>query len=196
MSGYWKFAAVFIAATTLFSACNNRTILDLYPPEKTTNTDKSIPESLEPVYSIEGNEFTLKGGEHIGEEGTISLVDNAMGDLNADGHDDQAVILRFDSVGSGVFYYLNALLNDGQGNLAHVGGEFLGDRIKFDFIRIYGEGALVPHTDIPIPPVDYGNIVVAYFLREKRQAFTENPRYYITRHWKVDGEKLISLEQD
>ena len=96
---------------------------------------------------------------------------------------------------TGVFYYLNALLNDGKGNLSYVGEEFLGDRMKFDYITIYGKGSLVPHTDIPIPPVDYGNITVAYFLHNKGQAFTEDPQLYITRHWKVDGGKLILLEQ-
>jgi len=195
MSGYCKFAAILIAVATLCSACINRAVPDSYP-EETTNADTSIPESLGPIYSIEGNEFHLKDGEHIGKEGTISLVDKVTGDLNADGYDDQAVILRFDSVGSGVFYYLNALMNDGHGNLAYVGGEFLGDRINFDFLRIYGEGNLVPHTDIPIRQIDYGNIVVAYFLHEKRQAFTEDPRLYITQHWKVVGGKLILLEQN
>ncbi len=62
-------------------------------------------------------------------------------------------------------------------------------------ITIYGKGSLVPHTDIPIPPVDYGNIAVAYFLHNKGQAFTEDPQLYMTRHWKVDGGKLILLEQ-
>lgn len=46
-------------------------------------------------------------------------------------------------------------LDDGKSEWRFVGGEFLGDRIRFDFLDIYAEGAVSSITSIPIYPDDY-----------------------------------------
>jgi len=57
------------------------------------------------TYTINGKRMQL--GES-GADGKVSLLASVRGDLNDDGRDDRAVILILNSVGSGVFYYLNA----------------------------------------------------------------------------------------
>ena len=98
------------------------------------------------------------------------------------------------SRGSGVFYYLNVLLNDGSGTRELAGEAFLGDRIKIDFIDIYGPGSVSQLTGLPIHPDDYGQLVIAYYTHGRDQAFAENPEVYLTRHWKIQDGKLFNVE--
>ena len=150
--------------------------------------------SKTPVYSIEGNAVEFEGGIFDGEDGTVSLQTTTSGDLNGDTAGDQAAILVHNSRGSGVFYYLNVLLNDGNGALRVAGEVFLGDRIKFDFMEIYGEGSLARGTDAPIHPDDHGQLVVGFYIHGSEQAYAENPEIYVTRHWKIGDGKLVSVE--
>ena len=150
--------------------------------------------SMTPVYSIEGNTLELEGGALEGEDGTVSLLTSTSGDLDGDAAGDQAAILVHNSRGSGVFYYLNVLLNDGKGGLRLAGEAFLGDRIKFDFMEIYGAGSVSRGTDVPIHPDDHGQLVVGYYVHDSDQSFAENPTIYLTRHWKIGDGKLVSVE--
>jgi hypothetical protein len=103
-------------------------------------------------------------------------------------------LLSLNSRGSGVFYYLNVFVDDGNDGWRFAGEEFLGDRIKFDFMDIYGEGSVVPGTDVPIHPDDQGKLLVAYFVHASEQALSEQPSLYLTKHWKVDDGKLVLIE--
>jgi len=149
---------------------------------------------MAPVYSVEGNALVLEGGTYEGEDGTVSLLTSSSGDLNGDSIDDEAAVLVHNSRGSGVFYYLNVLLNDGSGTRKLAGEAFLGDRIKFDFIDIYGPGSVSQLTDVPIHPNDYGQVIVAYYTYGPDQAFSENPELYLTRHWKIQDGKLVNVD--
>ena len=93
----------------------------------------------DPDYTIDGNAVRI---DEPGEDGRVSLLASAMGDLNDDGRDDSGVILRLNSKGSGVFYYLNVFLDEGDDGWRFVGEGLLGDRIKFDFLDIYREGSV------------------------------------------------------
>jgi hypothetical protein len=150
--------------------------------------------SMTPVYSIEGKTLELEGGTLAGEDGTVSLLTSTRGDLDGDAAGDQAAILVHSSRGSGVFYYLNVLLDDGKGGLRLAGEAFLGDRIKFDFMDIYGAGSVSRLSGIPIHPDDHGQLVVGYYVHGRDQAYAENPTVYLTRHWKIDEGKLVSVE--
>lgn len=150
--------------------------------------------SMTLVYSIEGNAVELEGGVFESEYGTVSLLTTTMGDLDGDAVSDRAVILINNSRGSGVFYYLNVFLNDGTGAFRLVGEVFLGDRVKFDHIEIYGTGSVSRDTDVPIPQDDNGQLIVAYYVHGPGQAFAENPEIYVTRHWKIDDGMLVSVE--
>ena len=158
-------------------------------------SDQSDDASLTtPVFSIEGNQVRLDGGFFESEDGTVSLLTTISGDLDGDAADDQATILVLDSRGSGVFYYLNVLLNDGKGGLGLAGEAFLGDRIKFDFMDIYGEGSVSRLTGVPIHPDDHGRLDVGYYVHGPEQAYAESPGIYVTRHWRVEDEKLVAVE--
>jgi hypothetical protein len=102
--------------------------------------------------------------------------------------------LVLDSRGSGVFYYLNVLLNDGNGTLGQAREEFIGDRIKFDFMDIYGAESVSRLTGVPIHPDDHGQLVVGYYIHGPEQAYAETPGIYITRHWKIEGGRLVMVE--
>jgi len=146
------------------------------------------------VYSIEGNTIKLEGGILEGKDGVVSLLTSTSGDLDGDASGDQAAILVHNSRGSGVFYYLNVLLSNGNGAPRLAGEAFLGDRIKLDFMEIYGAGSISPLTGVPIHPDDHGQLVVAYYIHGRDQAYAENPGVYISRHWKIDNGKLVSVE--
>ena len=70
----------------------------------------------------------------------------------------------------------------------------LGDRIKFDFMGIYGPGSVSRLTGVPIHPDDHGQLVVGYYVHGPEQAYAESPGIYISRHWKIDDGKLVSME--
>ena len=150
--------------------------------------------STTPVYSIEGNQVQLEGGFFEGEDGTVSLLTAISGDLDGDAADDQAAILVLDSRGSGAFYYLNVLLNDGNGTLGQAREVFLGDRIKFDFMDIYGAESVSRLTGVPIHPEDYGKLVVGYYIQGDDQAYADDPGLYLTRHWKIESGRLVLVE--
>ena len=160
-------------------------------PDGGVPADSSAIGSAVPAYTIEGK--PVQPGE-VGVDGTVSLLASVSGDLNGDGRDDRAVILILNSVGSGVFYHLNVFLDDGKSEWRFVGEEFLGDRIKFDFLDIYAEGSVSSITGVPIHPDDYGKLMVAFSVRSSEQSFAEEPSLYLTRHWKVEDGRLVLIE--
>ncbi len=64
-----------------------------------------------------------------------------FGDLNMDGLADAAVILVFNSGGSGVFRMLVAMLDE-QGNPKQVDAAGLGDRVKIERFQVTGDGEI------------------------------------------------------
>jgi hypothetical protein len=162
-----------------------------------SGTDRDARDSAEPgetVFTIEGKAIPLKDGAFTGEDGTLSLLESRRGDLDNDGHDDLAAVLVLDSTGSGVFYYLNVLLNAGEQAAHSTREEFIGDRIKFDYMDIYGPGSVSRLTGVPIHPDDHGQLVVGYYVHGPGQAYSEDPGLYVTRHWKIDNSRLVPLE--
>lgn len=144
-----------------------------------------------PAYRINGKRVQL--GE-TGADGKVSLLASVSGDLNGDERDDLAMILILNGVGSGVFYHLNVFLDDGKSEWRFVGEEFLGDRIRFDFLDIYAEESVSSITGIPIHPDDYGKLVVAFFTRSSEQSFAEKASLYLSKHWKVEDGRLVLFE--
>jgi len=164
------------------------------PTPESEGRDESgaaAPRDAEPVFRIEGQAVQL--GE-AGEDGTVSVFASVTGDLDEDGQEDRVVVLKLDSSGTGVFYYLNAFLKESDGEWRFVGEAFLGDRIKFDFLNIYVEGSVSSITGVPIHPDDYGQVVVAFFAHSSEQSFADEPSLYLTRHWRVADEGLVPIE--
>ena len=145
-----------------------------------------------PVSSIDSSSVELENGFFTGDDGTISVLTSASGDLDGDALADKAAILVHSSRGSGTFYYLNVLLTEQPGSPPRV--VFLGDRIRFDYIDIYGQGSVSRLTGVPIHRNDYGKLVVGYYTHGRDQAFAEIPEIYVTQHWRIDDGQLVLVE--
>ncbi len=65
----------------------------------------------------------------------VSLIEYALGDLNGDGADDAAVILVANTGGSGSFFILAVMLNDG-GKPRQAASTDLGDRVVVKSLAI------------------------------------------------------------
>jgi len=166
----------------------------LFGCDSGTNAPQEITTPNQPGFVVEGRAVPLNSGVYVGENGTVSLLKSVRGDLNRDEIDDFAAVLKLDSKGSGAFYYLNVFLADEEAQLTLVGEDFLGDRIKFDFLAIYGEASISPLTGLAIHADDYGQLAVAYSTHAQGQSYVEEPALYLTRHWKVSNGKLVVLE--
>ena len=149
---------------------------------------------MTPVYSIEGKQIQLEGGLFESEDGTVFLLETVSGDLDGDAANDQAAVLVLNSRGSGVFYYLNVLLGNDRATYGRAKEAFIGDRIKFDFMDIYGAGSVSRLTGIPINPADHGQLVVGYYTRRPGQAYAESPGLYVTRRWTIENGRLVAVE--
>ncbi len=178
-------------AVSSFGILSLAVLLGCAEPGDSSASDSSTSGPTEPAYVINGQH--VEPGQ-AGPDGTASLHASVGGDLNQDGRDDRAVILTLDSSGSGVFYHLNVFLDDGAGGWRLGGEEFLGDRIKFDFLDIYAEGSVSAITGVPIHPDDYGQLVVAFFVHSSDQSFSDEPSLYLTRHWRLGDDRLVPVE--
>ena len=151
----------------------------------------SVIAPADPTYVIEGKRIRL---DKPGPDGTASLLASESGDLDNDGRNDRVAVLVLNSPGSGVFYHLNVFVDGGDGGWRLVGEEYLGDRIKFDYLKIYAEGTVSPVTGVPIHTDDFGKLAAAYWERSTDQAFSEDPILYLSKHWRVLGDRLVLIE--
>lgn len=88
-------------------------------------------------YDIEGEKIKLVNGNSVSDivPGSIEKLETttfdkpAIGDLNKDNKNDSAILLTQDSGGTGLFYYLVAIIND-AGVVKNTNSIFIGDRIE------------------------------------------------------------------
>ena len=93
---------------------------------------------------VDGGDVKLTDGEFYDLEDriTIRIWDPIVyGDLNADGVEDAVVVLVSQAGGSGTFYHMHAVLNDG-GKPVDYAFAFLGDRIKLETLSVDEDGAI------------------------------------------------------
>lgn len=96
---------------------------------------------------LKNGNFTL---EKRDEEGllikylSVDLAEDqiATGDIDGDGDEDAVVILISSGGGSGAFYEVAVMLND-NGKPRYLTGEFLGDRIKLNFVKILSDRSIL-----------------------------------------------------
>ncbi|MCE5330055.1 hypothetical protein LLG07_06970 [bacterium] len=106
----------------------------------------------------------------------VKLTENvASGDLDNNNTLDAAVILWASGGGSGSFYYLDAVINNGD-KLESINSVFLGDRIK-----------IVNMT------IDKGTITVNFLDRKPDQAMAEEPTVEVIKRFKVEGNNLVEI---
>jgi len=96
----------------------------------------------------------------------------AMGDLNGDGVDDAAVVLVSNTGGSGVFYQLVAVLNEG-GTPKPIAATMLGDRVKLESLTIKS-----------------GEIVVEMLTQGPKDPLC-CPSLKSTRSFRLQGDRLV-----
>ncbi len=98
------------------------------------------------AYRLNGTEVRLGNGRYVEtrpESGKslppydfmVELVAAALGDLNGDGISDAAVVLSWDGGGSGTFYYLAAVVDEG-GTPVNVSTTYLGDGLGIRSVEI------------------------------------------------------------
>jgi heat shock protein HslJ len=100
-------------------------------PAWTADTLKNAAYTLEDLGDVQlvDGEYTHQYGDGASMVDNVSVVDVVLGDLDGNGDDDAAVILVWQSGGSGSFLYLVAMRND-DGTPQQAGIISLGDRVQ------------------------------------------------------------------
>jgi hypothetical protein len=137
------------------------------------------------IYTIEGSDIQLRDGhfEMPAAPGsaakiTVEMFDTpAYGNLNGDGDIDAAVILVYQSGGSGTFYYLGAALNK-AGNYRGTNALFLGDRI-------------IPQA----VTIENRTIVVDFADRAPSEPMAAAPTVDATKYAYIDGDSLEAVPE-
>jgi hypothetical protein len=144
------------------------------------------------VFEFAGESFQLESARHQDESGVTSVVASSTGDLNSDGRDDLVIAFKLQTASSGELHFLNVLLADEQSKWMFAGEEFLGNRILIKFLDIYKAGSFSRLTGTPIDPDDYGKLVIGMYTLEEGQ--NEDDGIFFTRHWQIEDEKLVVVE--
>ncbi|MBM2826683.1 MAG: hypothetical protein HW403_747 [Dehalococcoidia bacterium] len=148
-------------------------------------TPSKPPDAANATYMIERQSVTLSNGSAeqsiVPGSATKMLTklsdQQAVGDLNGDGKPDVAVVLVHDPGGSGTFYYIAAVLNDGTGKGNSTNVELLGDRIAVEKISI-----------------DKGEMVVDFLTRRSDDPRTAPPSVKTTKRFSVRDGKLAASQ--
>ena len=143
-------------------------------------TASIAPEPKTGTYLIDNRIIALVDGsaEQPAAPGSASLATTrltdrqAVGDVNNDGKPDTAVVLTDSGGGSGTFYMLSVLLNDGGRGKA-TNAFFLGDRVMVNSVNISG-----------------GVITVDYLDRGAGQPFAAEPSAPIKKKFTVKDSQL------
>jgi len=122
---------------------------DLYLENKVTGVNTKI-DIHDGVYTIDGQKVTLKNGisETETAPGSASKIvtkyfgNDIFGDFDGDDRDDTAFILTQETGGSGIFYYVVALLNKTDGKVG-TDGVLIGDRIAPQTMGIKNKDILI-----------------------------------------------------
>jgi len=144
----------------------------------------SPPDPSNATFKIERDTVALVNGraEREAAPGSATKVITTLadprvsGDVDGDGRPETVVVLIYQPGGSGVFFYLAALLN-GTGGVTTTPAVLLGDRIKVTGVRLDGR-----------------TIVVDMLDRAAGQPLSESPSVTSTKRFVVDRGALIAQQ--
>ncbi len=149
-----------------------------------TSTKNVNFDPLNFTYNIEGEKIKLVNGNSVSDvvPGSVEKLETttfdkpAVGDLNGDGKNDSAILLVQDSGGSGLFYYLVAVIND-AGVAKNTNSIFIGDRIE------------------PVSVVIKANrIELNYVDRNPNEPMTADPTVKIKKTFEVRDTNLVEVK--
>jgi hypothetical protein len=135
-------------------------------------------------YDIEGEKIKLVNGNSVSDivPGSIEKLETttfdkpAIGDLNKDNKNDSAILLTQDSGGTGLFYYLVAIIND-VGVVKNTNSIFIGDRIEPVSLSIKD-----------------GKVELNYIDRNQDDPMTADPTVKIKKLFEVKGGVLSEVK--
>jgi len=150
----------------------------LTPPVSSEKNIKADPQNA--VYLIENEAVTLVNGlaeiaiasDAASKKVTRYFGNEAKGDFNGDSREDAAFLLTQESGGSGTFFYVAALLNDGEKGIG-TNAIFLGDRIA------------PQNTEFK-----NGLIIVNFAERSPSESFSTPPSVGVSLYFKIIGGEL------
>jgi hypothetical protein len=168
-------------ALLLITACSAQKATDVAVDFEPTAADP-----LQATYSLDGLEVTLRDGRfdapaapESSARTTVTVFGRPVyGDLDDDQDRDAALILVYQSGGSGTFYYLAAAIGEERGYRG-TNAVLLGDRIAPKALHI-----------------QYRSIVAEFLDREASQAFSATPTVAVSRYGYLDGHRLVELAGD
>ena len=157
------------------------------------NNNSTQINSHDGTYVIAGQKVTLKNGisEIEASPGSASKIvtkyfgNDLIYDLNDDGIADDIFLVTQDAGGSGVFYYVVALVSTPSG-LVGSDGVLLGDRIAPQTINI-DEGKTTKETNRQIV------IAVNYADRKPNEPMTATPTMGVSKYFKISNGKLVEV---
>ncbi len=143
------------------------------------------PDAANATYTIDRQSIALLNGsaEQSAAPGSATKIvtelsdKQAGGDVSGDGKPDVAVVLIHAPGGSGTFYYVAAVLNDGTEKGKTTNAELLGDRISVDKLNV----------------VD-SQIVVDYLDRRSGEPMATPPSVKATKKFALKDGKLVAAQ--
>ena len=148
--------------------------------------DTPVANPLQATYGLDGLKVTLRDGRFdvptapgSSARTTVTVLGRPVyGDLDDDQDMDAALILVYQSGGSGTFYYLAAAIAEERGYQG-TNAALLGDRIVPKLVHI-----------------QHRSIVTELLDRKASQPFSATPTVAVSRYAFLDGHELVALADD
>lgn len=165
----------------LITACSVDKVADIAVDFDTTSANP-----LQATYSLDGLEVTLRDGrfDMHAAPGAAARVSVSVfgppvfGYLDDDQDMDAALILVYQSGGSGTFYYVAAAIAEERGYRG-TNAVLLGDRIVPKLVNI-----------------QHRSIVTKFLARRASQPFSATPTVAVSQYAFLDGHELVALADD
>jgi len=179
-----KQIVVFLTAIIIIAAIGLLAYWPINKTEPVKEIEKAVLEPKNGTYIVEGKSITLKDGyseETIVEDSASKLItryfgDDIKADFNNDEIEDTAFILTQDSGGTGIFYYVTALLSKGESFIG-TNAILIGDRIAPQNIEFNNSMLVVNYTD-----------------RKPGEPFVTQPSVGTSKYFKVIDNSLKEIE--
>jgi hypothetical protein len=178
----WWCVSIGLIVVLAISGCSRETTRD----PQAAHAEPLVADPLDTVYWIEGSEIPLNNGrfEMPAAPGSAAMVtatvfdSPAYGDLDGGGDIDAAVILVYQTGGSGTFYYIAAAIKRADGYQG-TNAILLGDRVIPQAVRIQNRVIIVDFMD-----------------RGPAEPMAATPTINVRKYAYLDGDNLVTVPVD